>query len=82
MPHAGNDYHDDLPQSQPRPQGTIPKAVGEAPSAQQSRVGMLPTLSIADYKPDESLVNEALGLNTESSNGDANLRFKQPQFGR
>jgi len=83
MPHVDDNFDEGIPTSPPREQGPIPKASSERDKQQPQR-GLLPTLSVMDYEPDQRLVEAALGglPGVESSNGNQSQlsKFEQPQF--
>jgi hypothetical protein len=85
MPHV-DDSDQVLPKTPPRQQAPIPKPESQAGAATKAKVGLLPTLSIADFKPNPDQVDRALGMqDTEvplGNQSDPNLRFRQPEYGR
>lgn len=85
MPHV-DDSDQVLPRTPPRQQAPIPKPDSQSGAATKAKIGLLPTLSIADYQPDPDQVDKALGIqDTEVPFGDRpdhNLRFRQPEYGR
>lgn len=66
MPHVDDTG---LPRTPPRRQAPLPKQPPEPssakdaePSLEERKIGLLPILSVMDYKPDDKLVREALGI--------------------
>lgn len=84
MPHV-DDSDQGLPKTPPRQQAPIPKPEAPAQAATKAQIGLLPTLSVANYEPDPDKVDKALGVpqHTEvpESGSDPSMRFRQPQFG-
>lgn len=80
MPHAD----DALPRTPVQAdKSPIPRdAAAQSTPAVQAKTGMLPTLSIAEFTPNDRLIDEALGFGPEASKDvDAVRRFQQPKFG-
>ncbi len=85
MPHIPDTTG--LPSTPPRPgQAPLPeskssKSKTKGDVGKKVRAGMLPTLSVLDYRPDQRLVDEALGRTEAQPRVNDMSRFEQPKFG-
>jgi len=85
MPHISDTP--ELPTSPKRPQGVVPRSQAtrqpktDGDAQKKAKLGMLPALSMHEYKVDSDLIEEALGTIPETQDR-VDMRFEQPKFGR